>query len=388
MNDKSRFRKEYSLDETLSVYLGKKIINKRDAEILRKYLADRSVTLGPVNKTTQHRIIVDICIAQRIKPIVEISALTIDIIYAKIQNLHASDYKQNTKSLIIAVNKSFWKYLSENKIIDLDYNKIKSIKNVPINYDTTTAEEILTPNEIMSLVEHAGPARDRAFVATLYESAARISEIARLRWKDLFFDKDGVGIWLQDKKTNKNRYTRMFMAKPHLLEWKNSYSRFGNPEGDNLVFITYRGNQITYIQYYKLLQKIANNAGITKRVHLHLLRKSRITHLSKDNYSEFVIKEVAWGNQNTNMMRTYSKLSHKDIDNEFMRKSGLMKSEASETDILHPTRCARCNAVLSPDQKFCSNCGLSRDTNALNAALSIDPELLSRVLDILKNQQK
>lgn len=388
MNDDSRFRTYNSLDETLSTYIQRKNITKKDAEIIKKYLGDRSVVLGPVYNSTIHTIISNICAVQRIPPIAEISKLTNDILYAKIQNIHASNLKQNTKSRYIVVCKSFWKYLSENGIADLDSNKIRAIKNIPINFDTTSAEEILTPKEIMSLVEHAGNARDRAFIATLYESAGRISEIARLRWKDLFFDKDGVGIWLQDKKTKKKRYTRMFMAKPHLLEWKNDYARMGKAEGDNLVFISNRGNQLTYISYCKLLQNIVKNAGITKRVHLHLLRKSRITHLSEDDYSEYVIKEIAWGNQNTNMMRTYSKLSHKDIDNEFLKKSGLKQNDESPMEVLHPTRCPRCNAVLGPDQKFCGNCGLSRDADILNAALSIDPELLARVLEILKNQQK
>ncbi len=60
----------------------------------------------------------------------------------------------------------------------------------------------------------------------------------------------------------------------------------------------------------KPLQRItAKRAGITKRVHPHLFRKSRITHLIQQNYQETVIKQMMWGNLAPDMFRTYAVLS-------------------------------------------------------------------------------
>ena len=361
---------------------------KEDAEIIRKYLSQKVVLTGSLSDRSQIRIIRELIVMHRFLPVAEIKDLTTDMIYSKINNVYLSDYKQNTKRALILNNKPFWIWLSENNIGDLDSEKLLKIRSVPVNFDTTSPEEILTPDEILSMIAHAGSARNRAFITTLYESAGRISEIASLKWRDLVFDEDGIGLWINDFKTKNNRYVRLIDAKPHLLELKNDMARTGKDLRDEFVFQTNRNEPLSYIRFRKILQDTALYAGIKKRVHLHLIRKSRITHLSQDGYSEAIIKQIAWGNQNTNMMRVYNKLSHKDIDSETLRRHGLKPMEETETKKLHSIKCIRCGNVITPDQKFCSHCGLSKSAEFTNAEMSIDPEILAKALKIIMEKKE
>ena len=102
------------------------------------------------------------------------------------------------------------------------------------------------------------------------------------------FDEYGVKIYLTDKKTKKRRYSRLTFAAPYLAAWRVEYP--GSPTEENLVFISQRGNPLEYTAFLRVLQRTAKAAGITKRVHPHLLRSSRITHMVS-NYQESVIKK-------------------------------------------------------------------------------------------------
>lgn len=386
----SVFRSSKSPESAIQYYVDAEIISEVDAEILRGYLGHIQVTRGMISQNSLTRYITNLCTLQKIDPAVGISELTTDIIYEKVRNIHSSEkYTQNTKSTMLVNGKAFWRYLGEHKLAKIDLKGIKKIKNIPLNFQTTAPDEILTPAEILSMISHAGSARNRAIVAVLYESAGRISEVANLRWRDVVFDAYGAGVHLPDYKTHQIRYARLIIAAPHLLEWRNQYERMQPATGENMIFITNRQTPLLYARYHQMLREVAASAGITKRVHPHLLRKSRITHLTQDGYSESIIKKLAWGNQNTMMMRTYSVLSEKDIDGEFLQRSGLQDADAAETDeILHPTRCIRCGAVMAPDQRYCGRCGLSKDSDLIDPNLSVDPELIARVLKILQEQNK
>lgn len=386
---KSVFTLNKTADDTLRYYVDIGLLTAEDVDIIRKYVAHKIVISGSLAENSQLRIVKDISRMYKIQPKVRIRDLTTDIIYDKVQKVHALDYKQNTKHTLLSTNKAFWTYMSENGIGNIDKEKIRSIKALRPDFETTSPDEILTPDEILSMIKHAGSARDRAFVATLYESAGRISEIASLKWKDFIFDEDGVGLWIPDFKNKQKRYVRLIDAKPHLLELKNNSARINKPDlKDDYVFKTNRKKPLSYAICKYLIKKVGRDAGITKRVHPHLLRKSRITHLSQDGYSEAIIKEIAWGNLNSNMMPVYSKLSHKDIDNETLRKHGLKAAEDLETEKLHSVRCLRCGTVITPDQKYCPHCGLSKNAELTDAGMSIDPEILAKALKIIMEKKE
>ena len=57
---------------------------------------------------------------------------------------------------------------------------------------TKNADDILSGDEILAMIRGCQNSRDRAIIATLYESGVRIQELATLSWSQLTFDEYGV----------------------------------------------------------------------------------------------------------------------------------------------------------------------------------------------------
>ncbi|MFA5236230.1 MAG: hypothetical protein WC362_00030 [Methanoregula sp.] len=77
-----------------------------------------------------------------------------------------------------------------------------------------------------------------------------------------------------------------------------------------------------------------------------------------------MIKEIAWANQNTNMMKIYLKLGKDDVYNEFLDKSGIKKKlDAARQNI--PIQCPYCFA-MNPIAQHCHMCGIDLTEQARN----------------------
>ena len=378
---------KYNAERILQKNLENGVLSEDDAEIIRSFISYLSVT-GTQNPITLRNYVNHICALQRLSPRIGVRDLTTETIFSKTKSLHDSEYKQNTKAIILISAKHFWKYLIKKEIIKADIKEIRLIKNIKSDMETTMPNDILTVEEVQHLISAAGTARNRAIISVLYESMCRISELANLRWCDIEFDKNGAGVYVHDRKTNKIRYCRLIVSVRHLIEWRNDYGRCGaEASGENRVFITYNNQQISYITYCKIIKNISKAAGINKRIHAHLFRKSRITHMVEDNYTESVIKKMAWGNTNTSQFERYVRLSRDSIDKECMRHHPGLREVEEENNSLRCTKCVRCGAVLTPDQSYCSKCGLPTDPNNTGEdEMCIDPELITKVLQILQSQ--
>ncbi len=142
-------------------------------------------------------------------------------------------------------------------------------------------EDLLSEEEIEKLINACGHPRDRALVASLYESGARISELGNLKIKHVKFDQYGA-VLMVDGKTGMRR-VRIIFSSPYLATWLENHSFRDNPEAFVWVGIGTVGRNVPmqYGAIRMLLKRIAERAGIKKKIHPHLFRHSRSTHLAK-----------------------------------------------------------------------------------------------------------
>lgn len=271
------------------------------------------------------------------------------------KNMDGIPFKQNTIHDYIQLLKRFILWLIENKGLDIPERKIRAIQIPPVDTDTTHPEDILTYEEVLALIKACKLDRDRAIISVLYESGCRIGELIRLTWKDLVFDKYGIKLNITDKKTKKRRYSRLTMSTGYLVAWKNNYP--GTIEGNAPVFVDEDKGPIHYSTIYAMLHRTLVRAKIKKKVHLHLFRKSRITHMVSQNYQESVIKESCWGNINTKQFKTYVKLSQEQMDNEFLTRAGIKPKEEESERPLTPKTCGDCHFQNGPTIDYCGRCG-------------------------------
>jgi len=285
---------------------------------------------------------------------------TVDSIYRGIADRKATLFrdrpiKQNTLRDYITFLKRFYHWLIKNKYSNLPWDKIKEIKPPGADTMSTTAEDLLTEQEVLDMIAACRNSRDRALISVMYEGGFRIVEMARLEWQQVKFDHLGVVI-NTNQKTEKPRYVRLVNSVPHLAAWRKDYPY--ESSGENLTFITYQHKPLEHGQVNVQLKKIAIRAGITKRMHPHLFRHSRVTHLLQQGCSEAVVKQMCWGSQSTKMLGNYTHLSSSDVDAEILRLNGISCPKNSEKSLMVPTQCRNCQAICEPGVKYCGTCGM------------------------------
>jgi integrase len=101
-------------------------------------------------------------------------------------------FKQNTISDYMSILKQFLLWMIDNGYSTLAEKKIRGIKSIPKDPMTKTAADLLTPDEVISLIGGCHRIMDRALIALLYEGGFRIGELAQLTWGAINFDSYGV----------------------------------------------------------------------------------------------------------------------------------------------------------------------------------------------------
>jgi site-specific recombinase XerD len=309
--------------------------------------------------------------------------------------LNESRYKQNTKNDHIVILKTFYRWMIRKKQTKITLEQLSDeddgIRAPGVNTETAEAKDLLTRDELAIIVQGCKNLRDKAIVTTLYESAARISELSRLKWGDLEYTNEGIiKATIHDEKTKKKRYSPLFLSMEYLAAWRAGYP--GKPSDDAYIFIDRDNKPMEYRAINYQITRAAKRAGIEKRVTPHLFRKSRLTEMVREGYQESVIKEVGWANQGSQMMKTYIKLGSDDVMNEFLVRQGIKKKEQKVKENV-PRQCSYCFAMNSPVSEYCHKCGqpLTEEAKkertkvmAVVEAEEFSPEDIQKAMAVLK----
>ena len=137
--------------------------------------------------------------------------------------------------------------------------------------------QVLDPDEAKALVEVPTDAplglRDRALLELFYSSGLRLSELCSLRWRDLDLSDALVNVL---GKGNKQRSVPLGShARAALSEWRASTGA----ANDAPVFPGRGGGPITPRAVQLRMRHLAQQQGLFKRVHPHLLRHSFASHI-------------------------------------------------------------------------------------------------------------
>ncbi|MGD1003935.1 MAG: tyrosine-type recombinase/integrase [Methanoregulaceae archaeon] len=351
---------KYGWEASLNTAKNKELISLAEDKILREYLNEKAAR-DHITQSRKNKITTTLVNFRRFLKIEYPQASAADI-FSAINDLttgksvHNKPFKQNTLWSYIRILKPFVLWMIESGYSEIKPLKIKQIKAPAIDTNTSNPEDLLSQEEVKQLIKGCHHSRDRALISTLYESGARIGEIAQLTWKDLIFDRYGVRLYINDKKTKKQRYSRLTLSTEYLASWRNDCP---DSSPSALVFTNlHDGSPIEYITVRRLLERAVKDSGVKKNItKLHLFRKSRITHMIAQNYQESVVKQSMWGNLDTRMFRTYVRLGEKDIDNEFLEKAGVQQKPAEITETLKPVTCPNCHVINAPTHDHCSKCG-------------------------------
>lgn len=309
--------------------------------------------------------------------------------------LESSAYAPESKRTLKVTLRKFMRWMRGTTEYPEEVSWINmSMKDKPIK----KPEDMLTEDDVMTIVRASNNPRNKAFITTLYESGCRIGEILPIKIKDLRFDEYGALMHV-DGKTGYRR-VRLVASVPQLKAYLNEHPNSDNP---NAYFWHWKNGHMTYHTALSTLAKLGKKTGIKKALNPHNFRHSRATFLA-NHLTESQMKEYLGWIQASRMAQVYVHLSGRDVDRSILKMYGMeMKGEEKKTKIAAQS-CPQCKTSNPPGGQFCTLCGtpLSEEVrarvlrndmerkNANNALeiLSKDPDfmrMLTDKLDILES---
>jgi integrase/recombinase XerD len=173
--------------------------------------------------------------------------------------------------------RGLYKYLLRTRLVARDPTELLDAPR-----KTRRLPTLLGTGEVLALLEAPDAStptgiRDRAMLTLMYASGLRVSELVTLGLDDLR-PADGLV-----RVMGKGEKQRLVPVSERAITAVDVYLRgvrgaWARP-GERALFVTARGRGMTRQGFWKLLQRHAVNAGITKALSPHKLRHSFATHL-------------------------------------------------------------------------------------------------------------
>ncbi|MBN1134152.1 MAG: site-specific integrase [Methanosarcinaceae archaeon] len=266
----------------------------------------------------------------------------------------------------------------------------KWVKNLKLKSLATPVQpqDLLTQEEFDKLVESCRHPRDKSFIAVLADSGMRIGALASCRIKNVHFNQYGAIIYIsstsRSKKSTAAKGIPITWSTGYLNQWLAVHPLKDDPEAPLWVTRDKNMDPLSYKSARIMIKNIGLKAGIKKRVNPHSFRHLAITHWILDGYNEQEIKHRAgWSKGSTQMFKIYANFTDQEINDRIFEKCGL-KTE----DTRHVTlkKCPRCSNVLRATDKFCSQCSLVLDREALDQIQEIKNTLPEIMQLVMKNE--
>jgi len=151
----------------------------------------------------------------------------------------------------------------------------------------TYPQEVLSRGEVAALLakcSHRSPTgiRNRALLALLHRTGLRIAEALALRVADVDLDPAAGTVTVMRGKGHKRRVVGFPRdAQADVLRWLDCRKQRGL-SGHSLLFCTLRGKPMSGQYVRGLLQRLARDAGVDRRVTPHSLRHTWAVELDRE----------------------------------------------------------------------------------------------------------
>jgi integrase/recombinase XerD len=198
---------------------------------------------------------------------------------------------KNTIMLAAAAIKFFFKEILKKEISQIRVPKKE--KRLP---------EVLTREEVRSLIDAADNKKSRLIVSLLYSSGLRVSELVNLKVNDLNLE-DKTG-WVRKGKGSKDR---IFSLSENLANELKEYLQ----EKEN-TYLFSKEKPLTTRNIQKIIYGMRNRSNLNKKITPHTLRHSFATHLLEQGTDIRVIQAIL-GHASLNTTQVYTHISSEQI---------------------------------------------------------------------------
>lgn len=244
----------------------------------------------------------------------------------------------------------------------------------------TPKKDVLTEEEALRLIQAETHLCYKAFFACSYEGALAYVEASTLRIGDV--ERRDTGYTLRVRQ-GKNAFR---LRQAEIIEWGVRYLErwlAAHPQKDDpeaYLFLNTWGERIENAAANKRLSELVAALSFNKRISMHNLRHSRLTHAA-NFMNEYQLAKLAGWAPGSAMARRYVHSEGIDIRGTLLRHHGYASEEgASYRPVGRP--CPACGQLNPTDMLRCDNCGCPMDPQQYRK-LQGDYERVESLLDRL-----
>ncbi len=214
-----------------------------------------------------------------------------------------------------------------------DREDLRKLLNVKAKRRRIGPDDILTLPEVQRIIDEAHSLRDKALIATLWETGARIHEVLAITLGDVRREKGDhlrYHVWFRKAKIPGEEHEGYVIeAAPILARWLAAHP-FKREEAP--LFPTWDGRPLEpFGGGYFVIKRAVRRARIPKRVTPHTFRHSRATHLLRIGVPEGQVKKLLGWTPESPMLGRYSHLADRDAYKALLK--GLGYEDAEKVDL-------------------------------------------------------
>lgn len=243
----------------------------------------------------------------------EVEYQDIRLLYNFLEDKH---YSKNTIARHISSIRSFYKYLSFNKIIN----------NNPFNMAHLPKKDKMLPkflyyNELMEMFDSINldnfyGKRNRCILEVLYATGVRVSELVNIKLSDIDFDNGTIKV---TGKGNKERIVYFLdYPKKYMLDYiENGRNVMLNNKPCEYLFINKLGNKLTTRGVELIIKDIISKTSIKSNVTPHTIRHTFATHLLNEGCDIMSVKELL-GHESLKATQVYTHITNEELRNIYL----------------------------------------------------------------------
>ena len=242
----------------------------------------------------------------------------------KIQRENISDFLAELKddgiaarsqARIISGIKAFYKYLIIEDYIKYDPTEL--IESPKVGFKLPDTLSLIEIDKLISAVDLSNKQgeRNRAILETLYSCGLRVSELTYLKLSNIYFNEGYL------KVIGKGDKERLAPIGGRALKYLTTYiNEVRNHQTikkgqEDFVFLNNRGAGLTRVMIFLIIQKLAAEIGLKKKISPHTFRHSFATHLIEGGADLRAVQEML-GHESITTTEIYTHL-----DKDYLRSN-------------------------------------------------------------------
>lgn len=371
VEDPSNFEKK--LKAAIKLVVDSETISAEDKKAIQEFyfslrrknmkISTQITHINTLKRTCEHILKIGI-----IKPLYEIDLFDYDRLLEFLET--EMGYKTGTINQCKKSIRSFMKWKYGDGVPSWVLNEVKMVHApTPVQ-----PQDLPTREEFTEFLEAAPHPRDKAIIAVCADGGIRIGALLACCTNSVTETPHGVVLYLSKTGANKTTpakgvpltwsagYLQQWLAihplrnDPNAPLWT-TLRRIRQPNTGTLQYeaLSYEGACYVFKQVEKKLDK-------SKHVHPHTLRHYAVTCWILDGLREQDINyRAGWTKDSKQMFSTYGNFADDDMNMRIFEHYGLKTDDRRQIVL---KKCPRCNNVLKPEDRFCSQCSLVLSNDA------------------------